>query len=90
MQVLFKPSFIKDAKKLPSFVYVEVKRICLTIFPSIESPRDLSGLDIQKLRGFRSYYKIRIGDYRVGFKVEDRVVTFMRVLHRKDIYRYFP
>ncbi|WP_333425936.1 hypothetical protein [Microcoleus sp. F4-D5] len=31
-----------------------------------------------------------MGDYRIGIKVNDGVVYFVRILHRKEIYRYFP
>ncbi|MBP1468695.1 type II toxin-antitoxin system RelE/ParE family toxin [Candidatus Chloroploca sp. M-50] len=36
------------------------------------------------------YYRIRIGDYRLGLFVEDDTITVVRFLHRRDIYRYFP
>ncbi|MGH2412635.1 MAG: type II toxin-antitoxin system RelE family toxin, partial [Microcystaceae cyanobacterium] len=35
-------------------------------------------------------YRIRLGDYRIGLFIEGKTVTFARVLHRKEIYRYFP
>ncbi len=41
-------------------------------------------------KGESSYYRIRFGDYRIGIKIEDDLVIFIRALHRKDIYRYFP
>ncbi|MDJ0556269.1 MAG: type II toxin-antitoxin system RelE/ParE family toxin [Microcoleaceae cyanobacterium MO_207.B10] len=45
--------------------------------------------NIKKLKGEEKYYRIRVGDYRLGIKVNDSVVNFVRILHRKDIYRYF-
>ncbi|MEM9215017.1 MAG: type II toxin-antitoxin system RelE/ParE family toxin [Cyanobacteria bacterium P01_F01_bin.150] len=36
-----------------------------------------------------SFYRIRIGDYRIGIIVTGDVVSFIRVLHRKDMYRSF-
>jgi len=33
---------------------------------------------------------MRIGDYRLGFLLRDRVVIMVRFLDRKNIYRYFP
>jgi len=45
---------------------------------------------IKKLRGERNYFRIRIGDYRLGLKIEGQLVTLVRILNRKDIYRYFP
>ncbi|HMP82104.1 MAG TPA: type II toxin-antitoxin system RelE/ParE family toxin [Verrucomicrobiota bacterium] len=35
-------------------------------------------------------YRIRVGDYRIGFVFEQSVMTFVRSLDRKEIYRYFP
>jgi mRNA interferase RelE/StbE len=42
------------------------------------------------MSGGGAYYRMRLGDHRVGLSVQDDVVTFVRVLPRKDIYRYFP
>jgi len=43
----------------------------------------------EKLTGTASTYRIRIGDYRVVYIVDDgiRVVTVTRVGHRKEVYR---
>ncbi len=38
----------------------------------------------------QNYYKIRVGDYRIGIKFEHETLTFERILHRKDIYKVFP
>ncbi len=46
--------------------------------------------NLKKLKGESSYYRIRFGNYRIGIKIEDDLVVFIRVLHRKEIYRYFP
>ena len=42
-----------------------------------------------KLSGTESAYRIRIGDYRVVYIVEDsvRIVTVTRVAHRREVYR---
>jgi len=46
---------------------------------------------IKKIEGYESYYRIKIGDYRLGLEASSiKEVTLMRILHRKDIYRYFP
>lgn len=34
----------------------------------------------------RGYWKLRVGDYRVVFKVAGREVWILAVLHRKDVY----
>jgi len=41
-----------------------------------------------KLQGTEAY-RIRVGDYRVVYRIKDRILTVMviRVRHRKDVYR---
>jgi mRNA-degrading endonuclease RelE of RelBE toxin-antitoxin system len=34
--------------------------------------------------------KWSIGDYRLGVIFDGEILIFERVLHRKEIYRYFP
>jgi mRNA interferase RelE/StbE len=43
----------------------------------------------RKLRGADDVYRLRIGDYRAVYTIDDaaKVVKVWRVLHRKDIYR---
>jgi mRNA interferase RelE/StbE len=45
---------------------------------------------LKKLQGYRTYDRIRVGDYRLGILVSDEQITFVRALHRREIYRYFP
>jgi mRNA interferase RelE/StbE len=46
---------------------------------------------IKKMRGFQTFYRVRLGDYRVGFELqEDNSILFILVAHRKEIYNYFP
>ena len=46
--------------------------------------------NLKRLDASGKYYRIRVGDYRLGFVFEQGAVTFVRCLNRKDIYRYFP
>lgn len=34
----------------------------------------------------RGYWKLRVGDYRVVFKIAERDVWILGVLHRRDVY----
>jgi mRNA-degrading endonuclease RelE of RelBE toxin-antitoxin system len=47
---------------------------------------NLSG-DVQKLKGSKNEYRLRIGNYRVLFELEGRVATAYAVGDRKEIYR---
>lgn len=90
MEVLFKRTFIKDFKKLSNDVKEEVREICISIFPKIKSLSEFKKYPFQKIKGFEDYYRIKIGNFRIGFKKSNHQVIFMKVLHRKDIYRHFP
>lgn len=46
--------------------------------------------NLKRLSGKGLYYRIRVGDYRLGLVVEDDTVNFVRCLHRCEIYRFFP
>lgn len=44
----------------------------------------------KKLTGFKNAYRIRMGEYRIGFVFENGTIELIRILGRKDIYKYFP
>ena len=44
----------------------------------------------KKLKGHRSAYRTRMGDYRLGFFFENSTILLARFVHRKDIYKIFP
>lgn len=61
------------------------------LIEEIKQADEISSVNnIKKLKGYDSFYRIRIGDYRIGIEIVDCNVIFARILHRKDIYRYFP
>ncbi len=62
-----------------------------TAILAVEGARHLHEVPhVKKLSGGGPYFRIRIGDFRIGLRVEKDTVTFVRVLSRRDIYRYFP
>ncbi len=82
-------TFIKDLKKLKNTpCYQDLFKFC---FSDIESVSEwLSSNDTRKIKGYNNYYRIRKGDYRIGIKLEDNAVTFVRILHRNEVYKFFP
>ena len=47
--------------------------------------------NIKKLSGYSNYFRLRIGDYRVGFELLNRTkIRFIIIAHRKDIFKIFP
>ncbi len=64
----------------------EVKRfIQVRIVALGQNPRPR---DVVKMKGVDAY-RIRVGDYRVIYTIQDaiRIVTLIRVGHRRDVYR---
>ena len=53
-----------------------------------ETPREVPNL--VRMSGASGLYRIRIGDYRIGLEITEEEVEFVRCLHRRDIYKYFP
>ena len=90
MEVFFKTSFIKDFEDLPKPIKPDVRSICSNIFPKLKYLESFTEYPCIKLRGYKEYYRIRVGHYRIGFKQDGKQIIFMRVLHRKDVYKYFP
>ncbi|MBN1863569.1 MAG: type II toxin-antitoxin system RelE/ParE family toxin [Victivallales bacterium] len=49
---------------------------------------DLSG-DVKRLTNFTPEYRLRVGQYRVLFEIEDdRDIVVYRIAHRRDAYRH--
>ena len=90
MNILFKPSFVKDFNKLPAKKKEDVRKICTEDFLAAKDLTEFKYADVSSIKGFKGYYRIRTGDYRIGFKKEGQFIIFMRVRHRKDIYKFFP
>ncbi len=88
MIVYIDKSFSKDLKKIRD------PKIKIAVAQTIESVQNCKSIRdlkiIEKLKGFRNYYRIKYKDYRYGLEIEDEKVSFVRFLHRKDIYNEFP
>ena len=75
-----KPKAIKDGKKIP-------RQILKNIVQKIEQMQnDLQG-DVKHLTNFTPEYRLRVGDYRVLFEVEDESIKIYRIKHRKNAYK---
>ena len=88
MKIEFRASFAKDLRKIKE---TSVKKQLLAVIWAVEEAGKLQVIkDLKKLRGGNDYYRIRVGDYRLGLIIEGKTLIFVRFLHRKDIYRFFP
>ena len=88
MKIEFKKSFLSDLKKLKSKSLKDSVTDCIK---QVESSVNLTQINnLKKLTGYDKYYRIRMGDYRIGVKIENDTVYFVVFEHRKNIYRGFP
>jgi mRNA interferase RelE/StbE len=86
--VTVKKSFNKDIAKISD------KKLALKIEGVINSLQRANTIDllpdIKKLKGSINAYRIKIGDYRLGFYLNENTVVLTIFAHRKDINKYFP
>ncbi len=88
MKVEFLKKFSKDIDKVSR---KKDKELILDAINLIKESDNLRGFsNIKKLIGFTNAYRLRLGNIRVGIFLENDVVQFARVAHRKDIYKIFP
>ncbi len=88
MELEFRESFLKDVKRIRE---AAVKKKIAAAIAEAKSASSLSVVrNVKKLESSTDYYRVRIGDYRIGVKLRGPTLIFLRCLHRKDIYRYFP
>ncbi len=73
------------SKELAGLPIQAVNRIIPAIKKLGENPRPAGS---KKLKGMEDTWRIRIGDYRVVYTVDDviRIVDVSSIGHRKDIY----
>ena len=79
----FTPGADQQLRKLPKQVQVRLRP---HIDALAQNPRP-SG--IEKLKGEDNAYRLRVGDYRVLYEVQDKVllVLVVKIGHRREVYR---
>ena len=84
-KVVFKKSAVKELEKVPEKTR---KKILDAVQLLALNPRT-ELLQIKKLKGAESLYRFRIGDYRVIYTFEDRIlkITLIKIGHRGEVYK---
>jgi len=88
MKIDYRKRFLKELSKIPTEIRSSIESFVFKELPKANSIIELGR--VEKMKGYPSYYKIRFGSYRIGLRIKNDKVILERVLHRKDIYRYFP
>lgn len=89
MDVFYGKRFSKD---LDAIRYdKKVRENLLKLINTIKETDSLKTLGgVKKIEGYPDYFRIKLGDYRLGLRAGRNKVELIRFLHRKEIYRRFP
>ncbi len=82
-KIVLKESVLRDIRRFPRAV---LSRLRERIAALVHDPLPPGAETIQ---GYEHYYRIRVGAYRIVYEVKTtvRIITIIRIGHRKDVYR---
>ena len=88
MKVEVSKSFVKDISKITD------KKLAVKLQEQIAELENCNSLNeitnIKKMIVKGNYYRIRVGNFRLGLEAESDTINLLRFMDRKEIYRYFP
>ena len=88
MRVRFRRSFARDLKAIHDDALLDRVQHVIEAVEEAQSLKEVTG--VAKLAGTSEFYRVRVGEFRIGLAIEGDEVEFVRCLHRREIYRYFP
>jgi len=82
-ELIILPAAEKELRKLPKDIFLKVDSVILALR---ETPRPAN---CKKLQGFTDTYRIRTGNYRILYRIEDKklIISVIRIADRKDAYK---
>ncbi|MBI2966655.1 MAG: type II toxin-antitoxin system RelE/ParE family toxin [Bacteroidetes bacterium] len=88
MKVYFSKKFEKELDKItdPSLK----KNVSKAVKILLDANSLVAVPNLKKMKGQKNAYRIRVGNYRIGFYLEKSELFIVTVAHRSDIYKYFP
>lgn len=78
--IQFKPRAIKDLKGIPA---IDQRRI----LQRVEAMGDNLQGDVKRLTDFTHAYRMRSGDWRILFEVDESEIVIYRICHRREAYQ---
>jgi mRNA interferase RelE/StbE len=85
-RIEFKTSAAKSLKKIPKADRIRIAEKIDSFTENLPNP------DTTKMKGNNPFYKVRVGDYRIIYEIQNEtlVILVVKIGHRKDIYRNLP
>lgn len=82
--LIFKPTAVKDLKKLPITVQRRMKEK-LEFYLDQSEPLDYAVLLMNNCR--TGEYRFRVGDYRIVFDKQNNQLVILYIEHRREVYK---
>jgi mRNA interferase RelE/StbE len=81
--IQFLPSAAKELKAFPRKEIVKIDEELLAL---AKNPHQHTS--VTALQGFKGLFRLRVGDYRVVFKIENRqlLILVVKIGHRREVY----
>ena len=82
-RIEFRPSALREMRRIPRPFRL---RLMTAVAALASAPRPPGSIRLQGPEGF---HRVRVGDYRIVYLIQDRVllICVVRIAHRKDVYR---
>ncbi len=85
MKLEISKDFEKSLSKIKNKAFISSLQL-LTI--KIINAKNLDEIpNIKPLKGHKNYFRIRKGEYRIGFKYRANTIILLFAGHRKDVYK---
>ncbi|GAB4160625.1 MAG: type II toxin-antitoxin system RelE/ParE family toxin [Candidatus Promineifilaceae bacterium] len=81
--LIIKRTAERDMRQLPPSVFWRVNQHIISLRFELRPP------GVRKLQGAETGWRLRVGDYRIIYQIDDsaRSITIVRIRHRRDVYR---
>ncbi len=82
----FRPAVIKSLKRFPKRDLVGLKKKIEELAENLPNP------DQTKMKGNNPFHKVRSGNYRIIYTIEEErlIILIVKIGHRKDVYKKLP
>jgi mRNA interferase RelE/StbE len=91
MEVIVTKGFTKELRVVPKYVQQAVVEL-VKILIAAKKLEDTK-FDYKKIQGCKkdeNYYRIRVGNYRIGCELIQPKIILITIFHRQDDYKGFP
>ena len=80
-EILYHPDVRKDLERISSDKKITIRKAIEEKL--MKAPQEF-GEALR--RNWKGYWKLRVGDYRIIYKISSETVTIFRIGHRREIY----